>query len=100
MSPVTTFRPHAHLQASRESQRGSAAARGYGRRWQRARRQFLLENPVCQCGDLECQRPATEVDHIQPHRGDYDLFWDEANWQALTKACHSRKTRREGGKTY
>lgn len=100
MSPVATFRPHAHLQASHDRQRGSAASRGYGRRWQRARRQFLLEHPVCQCDDPDCQRPATEVDHIKGHRGDYDLFWDEANWQALTKECHSRKTRREGGRTY
>jgi 5-methylcytosine-specific restriction protein A len=36
--------------------------------------------------------PATAVDHIQPHRGDYELFWDSDNWQPLCATCHGRKT--------
>lgn len=28
------------------------------------------------------------VDHIRPHRGDPDLFWDPDNLQAVTKAWH------------
>ena len=40
--------------------------------------------------------PATIVDHVVPHRGDPDLFWDEANWAALCKRCHDAKTAREG----
>ena len=32
------------------------------------------------------------VDHIIPHRGDPELFWDRSNWQALCKNCHDRKT--------
>ena len=28
------------------------------------------------------------VDHIRPHRGDRQLFFDEKNWQALCKPCH------------
>ena len=39
--------------------------------------------------------PATVVDHIQPHRGNTVLMWDESNWQALCKRCHDRKTRKE-----
>jgi 5-methylcytosine-specific restriction protein A len=35
------------------------------------------------------------VDHIVPHRGREQLFWDESNWQALCKACHDRKTGEE-----
>ena len=71
----------------------SAAARGYGRRWQKASKAFLHRHPLC----VECQRngryiAATVVDHIQPHRGDTKLFWDESNWQPLCKACHDRKT--------
>ncbi len=31
---------------------------------------------------------ATVVDHIQPHGGDQDLFWDESNWQSLCKTHH------------
>ena len=35
---------------------------------------------------------ATVVDHIQPHRGDPKLFWDQSNWQSLCKRCHDKKT--------
>ena len=71
----------------------SAAARGYDARWQRARKIFLSRYPLC----AECQKngiltPATVVDHIIPHRGDRNLFWDENNWQPLCKSCHDRKT--------
>ena len=38
---------------------------------------------------------AKEVDHIIPHRGDMQLFWDVANWQGLCKSCHSKKTAQE-----
>lgn len=41
--------------------------------------------------------PASEVDHITPHRGDYALFWSAENHQALCKSCHSRKTTTEDG---
>jgi len=73
--------------------RESAAARGYNKRWQSARRRYLQLHPLC----VECERkghviPATVVDHIIPHRGDETLFWDESNWQALCKKCHDRKT--------
>jgi 5-methylcytosine-specific restriction protein A len=32
--------------------------------------------------------PAELVDHIVPHKGDYALMWDEANWQSLCGWCH------------
>jgi 5-methylcytosine-specific restriction endonuclease McrA len=67
----------------------TTAQRGYGSRWQSARKRFLMSNPICaMCqaqGRLEF---ATVVDHIKPHEGDQALFWDEANWQALCKAHH------------
>ena len=31
---------------------------------------------------------ATVVDHIQPHEGDMNLFWNADNHQALCKLCH------------
>lgn len=80
--------------------RGTSHERGYGARWRRAREAFLLEHPLC----AECTRqgrvtPARVVDHVQPHRGDHTLFWDEANWQALCDFtsqwdCHGAKTGR------
>jgi len=37
------------------------------------------------------------VDHIVPHKGDADLFWQRTNWQPLCKPCHDRKTATEDG---
>ena len=74
----------------------SAAERGYGSRWNKARKRFLKKHPLC----VECQREgryvkATVVDHVKPHRGDPKLFWDQDNWQPLCKHHHDVKTRRE-----
>ena len=82
-------------ECSPESLRGSAVARGYDARWRQARRQFLQQNPLCQCC-LGAGRftAATVVDHLIPHRGDPYLFWDPENWQALCKKCHDEKTGR------
>src|SRR4030067_417357 len=32
--------------------------------------------------------PARVVHHLVPHRGDWRLFRDPANWESLCKACH------------
>ena len=37
------------------------------------------------------------VDHIIPHRGDLEMFWNQLNHQALCKRCHDSKTAREDG---
>lgn len=64
-------------------------------RWTRARVTYLGHHPLC----VDCQQhgkatAATDVDHIIPHRGDMELFWDVNNWQALCHSCHSKKTAR------
>jgi len=82
-----------HMQWSGERLRGSAAARGYDRHWREARGMFLREHPLCAACLAEGRTtPATVVDHIIPHRGDKQLFWDKDNWQPLCKACHDKKT--------
>ena len=78
---------------SRPVVRGTSTGRGYNFRWNKARAAFLSEHPLCQ----DCERrglliAATVVDHIQPHRGDYAVFWDQDNWQPLCATCHGRKT--------
>lgn len=70
----------------------------YNYRWQKLRKSFLQRNPLC----IHCKRRgkmelATEVDHKTPHQGNQGLFWDEDNWQALCKSCHSTKTVMEDG---
>lgn len=81
-----------------ESRRESSTKRGYGHKWQKAREGYLRSHPFCvehQARDLLVQ--ATIVDHIIPHRGDQQLFWDHDNWQSLCKPCHDEKTAREDG---
>lgn len=66
----------------------------YGKRWQDARKVFLREHPFCAiCGKPLAGADAI-VDHIKPHKGDLDLFWDQSNWQALCKQCHDSKKQR------
>ena len=72
----------------------------YNYQWQKASRQYLVESPLCvYCLRMGGITPATVVDHIIPHKGDDELFWDTANWQALCKSCHdSVKQKEESGK--
>jgi 5-methylcytosine-specific restriction endonuclease McrA len=63
-------------------------------RWRKARDRFLDSHPLCAlCWVIDRDTPATIVDHIKPHGGDPDLFWDENNWQPLCASCHSGKKR-------
>ncbi|ONH85370.1 HNH endonuclease [Thalassospira sp. MCCC 1A02803] len=81
-----------------DERRGTAAKRGYGSKWQKARAAFLREHPLCcQCQNEGYVVAATEVDHIIPHKGDQKLFWSRSNWQSLCKTHHSIKTAKEDG---
>ena len=81
--------------------RGTATQRGYTKRWTRAAAVYRAENPVCViCEEAGRVTPSECVDHVRPHKGDEDLFWDERNWQALCHSCHSVKTRSEQGVRY
>jgi len=68
--------------------RPTSNARGYNYRWQKTSKMYLKLHPVC----VMCGAPATEVDHIIPHKGDPELMWSESNYQALCHKCHSKKT--------
>lgn len=68
----------------------------YDRRWRKARLRFLSDHPLCAtCTAAGRLIPATEVDHVTPHRGDRLLFWDEGNWSALCTSCHKSKSAKE-----
>lgn len=60
-------------------------------RWRNTSREFLKKYPIC----FICGAPAQVADHIQPHRGNLDLFYDPDNLQPLCNRCHSRKTLEE-----
>lgn len=84
--------------AKRDQLLGNSNARGYNARWRVAAKAFLLVNPICnRCAFRKLVVPATLVDHARPHGGDPVLFWDQSNWQALCKTCHSAKTARHDG---
>lgn len=93
----------AHLKARRQREnehRGTTAERGYGSRWRTARAHYLRAHPLCECDEcaaLGRVLPSSVVDHVIPHRGNMRLFWDQTNWQAMSKPCHDRKTAREDG---
>ena len=71
----------------------STSKLGYNKAWEKARRVYLAEHPLCvKCAERGVYTKATVVDHIIPHRGDRLLFWDKSNWQALCKYCHDKKT--------
>lgn len=85
----------------KRQQYGDRSEHGYDRAWMKARAAYLRAHPLCECPN--CQAGAKRVtkadvvDHIIPHRGDKRLFWDESNWQAMSKQCHDLKTVKHDG---
>lgn len=63
-------------------------------RWQRLRRKVLIRDEYrCRQTGVRLtdgrQAPnSAVVDHINPHRWNPDLFWDEDNLQAVSKQWH------------
>jgi 5-methylcytosine-specific restriction protein A len=89
-----------HMQQihSYDQYRESSSKRGYDSKWRKARLAYLQAHPLCvKCFERGIPISATVVDHIIPHRGDYKLFWNSANWQPLCKQCHDWKTATEDG---
>ena len=60
---------------------------------------FARDNYLCQlCGCIcieghPLKKPV--CDHIVPHRGDVELYYDMDNLQTLCASCHSRDKQRE-----
>lgn len=87
-------------QTEARASRPSSYSRGYDRRWLRASTAYLQDHPYCECDDcallLPLQRDlATEVDHIDGLGPLGPRGYDPDNWQAMSKAHHSRKTARD-----
>lgn len=105
MARLTSLKPPMQAQPSRlasvssdswRSTKGTAAQRGYGFKWQKARVGWLEAHPLC----VYCERSgrvtaATVVDHSIPHRGDMVIFWDRSKWVSLCTNCHSSVKQRE-----
>lgn len=85
-------------QREQDQRRGSAASRGYDARWRKARARYLRQHPLCRTCESEGRlTAATVVDHIEPHRGDMEVFWKQSNWQPLCAPHHNAKTATEDG---
>lgn len=84
--------------------------RGYTSKWEKARLQFLIKNPLCtRCQARGVITPATVVDHVIPHRMTeaklandkakmveaQALFWRRSNWQSLCSSCHNGSKQQE-----
>ena len=89
----------------RDTTRSSPQSRGYTWQWQKRSKLFRQRYPLCGmrpdnlqpvmsfCHDEGRMTPAYQTDHVVPHRGDQDLFWDEIdNWQSLCRECGARKS--------
>jgi 5-methylcytosine-specific restriction protein A len=76
--------------ARADSRRPSARQRGYTKEWEEAAKVYLSAYPSCR----RCGGPASLVDHVTPHKGNQQLFWDRRNWQSLCTNCHSSHKQR------
>jgi len=90
--------PQVNLSKYRQNRRKSAVLRGYNYRWQKVRIGFLTLNPLCTKCEAQGRVVAAKVvDHIEPHKNDPVLFWDQDNWQGLCYRHHNRKTAQQDG---
>lgn len=57
--------------------------------WHRLRTAQLRDEPLCRmCQSAGQVGAASVVDHITPHKGDEELFFDRGNLQSLCKTHH------------
>ena len=96
---IATHKP-ARLPASRrrdDTNRPSAAERGYCTKAHRAWRRAVLTRDAWQCracGRICANKREAQADHVVPIAQGGDRY-DVANGQTLCITCHSRKTRAE-----
>ena len=59
-------------------------------RWKKTSEAWRLAHPTCAI----CGAPAKHVDHVEPHHGNTQLFWegvDRGALESLCAACHASK---------
>lgn len=61
--------------------------------WRKLAAMVRREEPLCrECTKRDRTTATAVVDHIVPHRGNRELFFDRDNLQGLCKECHDFKT--------
>ncbi len=72
-----------------DERRGTARARGYGARWDKASIGFKRCHPLCLgCEAIGRVVPTEVTDHVEPHKGDMAKFWNAAMWQPSCQWHH------------
>jgi 5-methylcytosine-specific restriction enzyme A len=90
---------HAQEDKARHARFYTGTSINYGRPWRRATQAWINVNPAhvlcaeCRKAGIICV--GTVTDHIIPHRGNVELFWDRNNWQRLCAYHHGVKTASE-----
>ncbi len=70
--------------------RPNARERGYDHEWWQACYNYKALNPLCLgCLAIGVTRKTDVVDHVVPHKGDMQLFWDRTNWQPACAWHHN-----------
>lgn len=65
------------------------------KRWQDHRKEQLSKEPWCaKCLRANIYVPATDVHHVDPHRGDLVKFFT-GKLESLCHPCHSEETQKE-----
>ncbi len=59
---------------------------------------FKRDGYVCALCNRPTRRP--HADHIEPHEGNIELFYDEGNIQTLCPTCHDGRKRIQENKGY
>ncbi|OPY74936.1 MAG: HNH endonuclease [Syntrophorhabdus sp. PtaU1.Bin153] len=60
-------------------------------RWRKRRARQIVEHPLCaMCEQQGRVTAATIADHVVPHRGDAEKFWN-GELQSLCATCHSAR---------
>lgn len=85
------------VQREYDQYRGTRTERGYDNRWLKAARLFRYGKVCVMCENKGIVKMAECVDHIIPHKGDMELFWDMNNWQPACLSCNSEKAAKEEG---
>lgn len=70
-------------------------------RWQRLRWSVLVRDlfTCARCKLTHSDTARLVADHVTPHRGNLDLFWDETNLQCLCDRCHNTTKQAEEAAT-
>ena len=88
-------RPHNVHPRPRESRKHdrTTTERGYGWDWQKYRKAYLVQNPLCvDCEGEGIVSPATEVHHVTKIKHAPDKRFDGENLMALCGYHHDKRT--------